>query len=148
MSCGCPLHVFDTARHRHGMNAEMPQSFSTTKNQRTKTQPCFTQNNSTNKQISQVGRTSEYDCISKPEISWRYFRSNRPFNSMAIRFHRCLWMCLGFSGEGLRGAKYLSIEHTHTHSERDVGFRCNGVSSKRVDCCYRFLFSRQFQYCI
>ena len=73
--------------------------------------------------------------MSKPEISWRYFGSNRPFSSIAVRFHRRLWintkknenfgkqklkkmrwewlylgMGLGFWGEGLRGTKYLSME--------------------------------------
>jgi hypothetical protein len=91
-----------------------------------KTQPFFTQNNSTNKQSkSQIGRTSEYDCISKPEISWRYFGSNRPFNSIAIRFHRCLWMGLGISGEGLRGVKYLSIEQRERLRVSESEFQAN-----------------------
>ena len=30
--------------------------------------------------------------MSKPEISWRYFGSNRPFSSIAVRFHRRLWI--------------------------------------------------------
>jgi hypothetical protein len=52
------------------MNAEMPKSFSTTKNQRTKTQAIFyTKQFNKQTRISQIRRTSKYVWISKPEIS-------------------------------------------------------------------------------